>query len=154
MSGAVAKYPFKVIDKASGLCWTANNPKAVNTTFSLKKCSSFPLPDNQRFARLYGPDLNPYSPNNRGMTILDASVPKDYPNMWNENSLCLSFYKNGITTVKCGKSGTDPLTLSSLGSTCFGPDIVDLKRLVAYPCPSAEITCDNNISGPSHIPKC
>jgi hypothetical protein len=154
VAAAAGKYPFKVTDNTSGLCWTAQNPYVVNTTFTLQPCQPFPLPDNQRFSRLYTlEDTKPGATDIHRMTILDATVPKGNPLVWDENSLCLSFYKNVVTTVRCGKKGTNVLTVSGLGSACFGPDHVDKKTIVSYPCPHTSITCDNNTNN-WKIPKC
>jgi hypothetical protein len=61
-----------------------------------------------------------------------------------------------MTTVRCGKTGTAVLYTFGLGSDrlCFGIDGVDNKTVVTYPCPYTSISCDNNITGKSRIPKC
>ena len=134
------KFPFMIQDQASGLCWTAANPSVPATTFSLQTCvHTFPPPANQRFVTVmkYWSGSADYSkPDNKPMTILDSSASASNPAIWDANSLCFSWQKNTVSTVKCGNNGTYTFDSKTLGGTCFGPDAVDSKTIVAYPCPS------------------
>ena len=131
-----AKSPFMIKDNASGLCWTASTPINVKSNFTLQTCiKAFPPTDSQRFVTVtkYSSGSSLYnSPDNKAMTILDST---SVGATWGPDSLCLSFNKNSIVTMKCGANGTFALD-SSLGPTCHGSDIVDKKTIVAYPCPS------------------
>ena len=139
MSG---KFPFMIQDNASKLCWTAFNP-SVPTILNLQPCDkSSPPPDNQRFVTVFkhsSGSRNYTSPYNVAMTILDSPVSLTNTATWNSQSLCLTFSKNMVVTVKCGTKGTFALS-GALGGTCYGPDAVNGKTIVAYPCPSPPTT--------------
>jgi hypothetical protein len=136
--------PFYIRDNATALCWTAANPHVVNTSFRLQPCAtSYPPPANQFFMSVtkYS-SLSPQNtwPDNTRMTVLGSSIGNtEWNSIRNPNSLCLTFFKNKLSTVKCGNNGTFEFG-SAFGNTCYGPDAVDGKTIVAYPCPSVRTT--------------
>jgi hypothetical protein len=143
-----AKSPFMIQDNASKLCWTAVKPSVVPTSFRLQGCiNSFPPPANQRFVTVFkysSGSKNYTNPDNIAMTILDSSVSPTNPATWDSNSLCLTFTKNLVSTVKCGKNGTFAFG-AAFRNTCYGPNAVDGKTIVAYPCPSPSTTLIVNV---------
>ena len=136
--------PFYIRDNATALCWTAANPHVVNTSFSLRTCAtSYPPPANQFFMSVMKySSLSPQFswPDNTRMTVLGSSIGNtEWNSVRNPNSLCLTFLKNKLSTVKCGNNGTFAFD-SAFGNTCYGPNAVDGKTIVAYPCPSVRTT--------------